>query len=347
MLIYSWRRSFGTVSNKRNMDKTMEFCEIAWPPRVENIKGVIGELLSGDGYRLPRVKDFVHVIREAKAILEERMNVVNLTIDQSQQLVVIGDLHGQFFDFLQYLAITDHHDASSILLVNGDMVDRGNFSLEILFVLSYMICASPTSVLINRGNHESAQCTKECGFQQECRARYGDTDCSQVITECLKLFHAMPVATIVNNDTFIVHGGPWLDPNLTLADIQLVDRHVDPVDGPFCDMLWADPGALPGITPSNRNFSHHYGADYVEAWLARLGLSRILRSHQVVPLGLATHHDGAVATLYSAPGNTQGDRGAVLRLTVDSAGDLAGEAIMAQHIAGEPDVPKPVSCVAM
>lgn len=52
----------------------------------------------------------------------------------------IGDTHGQFFDFYHLLSLTGRPSPTHTLLFNGDFVDRGSWSTEIVLVLFAYKC---------------------------------------------------------------------------------------------------------------------------------------------------------------------------------------------------------------
>lgn len=52
----------------------------------------------------------------------------------------------------------------------------------------------------------------------------------------------MPLAAVVGNEYFCVHGG--LSPDVeTINDVHKIIRYIDDPGecGPFCDLLWSDP----------------------------------------------------------------------------------------------------------
>lgn len=57
----------------------------------------------------------------------------------------------------------------------------------------------------------------------------------------MDLFDAMPLSATVENKYFVIHGG--IGPELKKIDtINKIDRFQEtPLDGTFCDLLWADP----------------------------------------------------------------------------------------------------------
>jgi serine/threonine-protein phosphatase 5 len=56
---------------------------------------------------------------------------------------------------------------------NGDYVDRGAWGVELLALVLAWKCALPRRVVMLRGNHESATCTRVYGFFAELAAKYG------------------------------------------------------------------------------------------------------------------------------------------------------------------------------
>ena len=107
----------------------------------------------------------------------------------------IGDTHGQFFDFMHLLSLTGKPSETHTLLFNGDFVDRGSWSTEIVIVLFAFKCTSislpaphrgeergltkyaglyPRKIFLNRGNHETADMNKVYGFEGETKKKYSE-----------------------------------------------------------------------------------------------------------------------------------------------------------------------------
>ncbi len=56
---------------------------------------------------------------------------------------------------------------------NGDFVDRGQNSVEVLVLLMVALILYPSSLFLNRGNHEDIMVTVRYGFQNEVEKKYG------------------------------------------------------------------------------------------------------------------------------------------------------------------------------
>ena len=79
------------------------------------------------------------------------------------RITVVGDLHGQYFDFVHMIEqVTGKPNPQNPILFNGDFVDRGPWSVEVLLCLYAFKLQYPTAVHFNRGNHESEMTNYQC-----------------------------------------------------------------------------------------------------------------------------------------------------------------------------------------
>ncbi len=80
--------------------------------------------------------------------------------------MVVGDIHGQFFDLVHMISKIGDPSAINYLFL-GDYVDRGIFSVETIILLLAMKMAHPDRVFLLRGNHESRGMTEYFTFREE------------------------------------------------------------------------------------------------------------------------------------------------------------------------------------
>ena len=102
----------------------------------------------------------------------------------------------------------------------GDFVDRGFHSVETFLLLLALKVRYPERITLIRGNHESRQITQVYGFYDECLRKYGSVN---VWRYCTEIFDFLPLAAVIDNQIFCVHGGlsPCFD---TLDEIKTIDR---------------------------------------------------------------------------------------------------------------------------
>jgi hypothetical protein len=161
------------------------------------------------------------------------------TSGYTRRIVVVGDLHGQFRDLLTILN-QDHiggmPSSSNTLIFNGDLVDRGDMSVEILIALLAIQNTHKDSVLILRGNHETTDMNSDFGFEEEVLKKYN----GEVLQKFRAWFHSFPFTAVIEDSVFVCHGG--LGPSsqkMTIAEINTLNRYKEPaLDTPMYELMW-------------------------------------------------------------------------------------------------------------
>ena len=170
-------------------------------------------------------------------------------------------------------------------LFNGDIADRGRSAVEIFLLLFAFKLNCPGSVIINRGNHESADMNEVYGFAQEVRQKYGGL----LYQKFQDIFHLLPLCVVLEKRVFIVHGGLCRKDNITLHHIDKLHRQRPCPASPHSfedtlmfDLLWADPQPDRGRGWSTRGADCiAFGPDVTDAFLTKNNLEVCIRSHQV------------------------------------------------------------------
>ncbi|RDH35964.1 Serine/threonine-protein phosphatase PP2A-2 catalytic subunit [Aspergillus welwitschiae] len=180
---------------------------------------------------------------QAREVVQDEKSNVQTA---SSLVTVCGVIHGQC------------HDLIELFRTSGpcDYVDRGYHSVESRITIFW-----GTTI-------------------RQCLRKYGN---ARVWTLFTDLLDYLPLAALINNGIFCLHGG--LSTSIdTLDNIRELDRvHEPPHDGPMCDLLWSDPDDRCGWGISSR------------------GAGLVARAYQMVMDGYLWSHDRNVVTVFSAP----------------------------------------------
>ncbi|KAJ3632088.1 hypothetical protein Zmor_022113 [Zophobas morio] len=281
------------------------------------------------------------IIIEARKLFAGYESLVYVDIPENAVFNICGDTHGQFYDLLHIFEINGYPGPNNLYLFNGDFVDRGSFSYEVIFVLFSLKLLHPEYFFLSRGNHETVSMNRMYGFAGEVKAKGTEL--------MLKLFHetfcCLPLAYVVEKKIFCVHGGLFSEDGVTLDDIRKINRFQEPPEsGLMCDLLWSDPMPQNGRSPSKRGVGLHFGPDVTQQFLAHNQLEYIVRSHEVKDNGYEIAHDGKCITVFSAPNycDQMGNKGAILTVTKN---DLSPQFKTFTHVP-HPDV-KPMAYMNM
>jgi len=201
------------------------------------------------------------------------------------QIMIVGDVHGniQALDFL--LAMNENFSCDAIVFL-GDYVDRGSDSVSVLCRLLEWKMGIPENVILLRGNHESREMNLRYGFYREL-----DFD-DELLSLAQAAFSEMPIAAVVNNDVFCVHGG--IPGAINIGDISKENAF---------EFMWNDPSKVKGITPSDRGMGPKcFGNDVFSDFMQLNGLSLMVRGHSSIIEGYRWWFDNRLLSLFSAPG---------------------------------------------
>ncbi len=259
------------------------------------------------------------LVELSRAILEAEPNVLEI----EAPVMVVGDVHGQYFDLLNILS--QWQPAKQTLLFLGDYVDRGAFSCEVILHLLSLKLRYPKKVFIIRGNHECSTVCGHFGFKEECKSKYG----LAVFYKFLSCFQAMPICGIINTRLgriFCCHGG--ISPHVhTLDDVNAINRFAEPdMEGPLCDILWADPIneddayklndeeykeflQMDFVTNQVRGCSYMFGYRAAARFLRDNNFIYMLRAHEVQEDGFRSHFSKPCRNGSSSYPNFENDEG--------------------------------------
>mmetsp|Transcript_31865 Transcript_31865/g.62733 ORF Transcript_31865/g.62733 Transcript_31865/m.62733 type:complete len:319 (-) Transcript_31865:189-1145(-) len=263
------------------------------------------------------------LVHQATAVLAKLPTLVEIDLPAGSRLHVVGDLHGQYSELLKVLAVCGWPASrQNYFIFNGDFVDRGNKSVEVMLALLALLAAHPGTVFLNRGNHETQRMNQRYGFYREVLEKYSKT----AYVAFLDSFRQLPLATLVNKAALVLHGGLFSHDGVSLADVASIDRRQDDfTQGLAQDLLWSDPTSRPGRFASPRGAGVHFGPDVTKRFCAENGLQCCIRSHEMVPGGYVWQAGAPCVTVFSAANYCGhcGNLGAVCHISPSKEGRLS------------------------
>ena len=273
-------------------------------------------------------KDVLKLALKVRSQLEREPRVVYL----QSPCYVFGDIHGNLEDlhfFSDNIWRLGMNLTAGNFLFLGDYVDRGMNCLECVAYLLAMKYQLPTKVFLLRGNHETRDVNGweehygERSFIYQCRSRFGDDLGYRVWETCNQVFDRMPLAAVIDQDIFCVHGGiprPIRNNTTRIQDILAVPK-VAGINPPYehedddyqqvaSDCIWSDPASeeqeMTTVDPDT-GFGESlrgggaisFGAKAVTDFLNQQQFSYIMRAHEAHAEGVAVSKGARVFTVFS------------------------------------------------
>jgi len=258
------------------------------------------------------IKFVYQILIEMKKLLASLDSLISIDVPSGSHFNVCGDVHGQFYDLLNIFEINGLPSEQNPYLFNGDFVDRGSFSMEVILALFSLKLLYPNHLHLMRGNHESINMNRMYGFEGEVVQKYS-RKCFDLFTE---VFNWLPLAACLQGKVLVVHGGLFSKDNVSLNDIRKIPRNRQPPDeGLMCELLWSDPSPFPGRSPNKRGVGVAFGPDVTHKFLKDNNLELLVRSHEVKEEGYLVEADGKLITIFSAPNycDSVGNKGALIK----------------------------------
>ena len=232
--------------------------------------------------------------RGVKEILEKEPSLLKLNDD----CVILGDLHGHILDLFRVLKKFGPPSRTNYVIL-GDLVDRGEFSLETATLVFVLKALFPNKMHIVRGNHEFPAMFQYNGFSEQIEGVYG----SHIVTYAFaNAFAYLPFAALVSGKVLCVHGG--IGPGFTsILQIEAVRRPmVNYDDDPVISCVWSDPkeDVEEGFQESTRGIGYFFGKKALDNFLSTQGLTMLVRGHEPCENGVKKMFDGKLITVFGA-----------------------------------------------
>jgi protein phosphatase len=228
--------------------------------------------------------------------------------------IVVGDIHGQVLDLFRILNTFGVPGEVTYLFL-GDLVDRGEFSIEALITVFLLKVLWPDRVFLIRGNHEFDTLCSTCGFMSQMQEFF---QMGSLYDEAIRAFSEIPIAALIGASTLCVHGG--IGPALfNAASIEQIRRPIDDfADDLLTSLVWSDPDStIDDFAPSqSRGAGYAFGERALAEFLDQSRLSMLVRAHECVPDGVQESFHGRLITVFSASNycGLMGNKAAILEV---------------------------------
>jgi len=240
--------------------------------------------------------------------------IYKLNIKPTDKIICIGDIHGGFHTFYRLIRRfeimgvleTTHYKINDgyKIIFTGDIIDRGEYSIEIFSILFKFILNNTNSgdirIIYNRGNHEELNTFTTYGFAQEIEKKI-NTQISatpdkiqKLIKSHDELFNNCPAATIIECDGsryFIAHGGFSIRDITLGSDKKLIDSTPDiyTFTNDICivkpvqreQIMWNDFTSIQNYNNKTvRGVGVKISKKEIDLFLAKNNIKFIIRGHQ-------------------------------------------------------------------
>ena len=215
----------------------------------------------------------------------------------NEPIFVIGDIHGHILDLFRIFRQLGMPDITKYLFL-GDLVDRGEFSVETILFLFIIKALYPNNIYIIRGNHEFEFMANQFGFSDQLTDVYGHDALQKYF---YAVFSQMPLGASIFQTYLAVHGG--IGPSL--FSVNQISRQtrplVDFVDDNITSLLWSDPADISDyFSPSSRGSGYFYGKEALHEFLVDNKYKMLIRGHECVQNGIEYKFNNEVCTVFSA-----------------------------------------------
>ncbi|XP_077891200.1 serine/threonine-protein phosphatase with EF-hands 1 isoform X2 [Ictidomys tridecemlineatus] len=252
----------------------------------------------------------LEVLFETRKLLKHMPNFTHVKTSPSKEITVCGDLHGKLDDLFLIFYKNGLPSGNNPYVFNGDFVDRGSNSVEVLMILLVSFLVYPNDLHLNRGNHEDFMMNMRYGFTREILFKY---KMRSVLMPPVSINRGHATDSKKSKGDITVTSSGKVKSN-GFPSQQLSKHEWEQV----VDILWSDPRGRKGCYPNtSRGGGCYFGPDVTSKILNKYQLKMLIRSHECKHDGYEICHDGKVITIFSASNYYEegSNRGAYIRLS--------------------------------
>lgn len=306
----------------------------------------------------PGPREFIEAIEAATATLERERHTcyirggklygpVGILDDLPEDLVVIGDIHGDLQTLIMILKDVDYERTLSNprnkLIFLGDYVDRGSNSIGVLYTVCCLKLKFPDSVLLMRGNHEAPLDFPffSHNLPNELTRRYGRNLGKLIYDDkIIPFFQMLILIILIKRQLLIVHGGLPTDREFlgklhSEKELEVVARQQLFGNALTEEILWNDPVEYirsgQDWEYSRRGYGKHFGMTVSKKWLEATGSKIVVRGHEPCA-GFKINHGGAVLTLFSCHEAYPGFEAAYLKVSQNQLAPISHSDQLAVYV---------------
>ena len=263
-------------------------------------------------YKKVILEELAHKVKD---LFSEEPNILEIDHD----VTIVGDLHGHLFDLLRILYRFGFPPYTNYLFL-GDLIDRGECSLEVVVIIFTLKYLFPGKVHIIRGNHEFVQISSSSTFSHQVAQLYRGS--TTLLNSLFEAFSYLPLAAKVYQKNLCLHGG--ISPDF--LHIEQIDKIKRPIttysnNSVLCGLLWSDPSKICNEygTSSRRN-GFLFGFRSFDRFMKSNNFDLMIRGHECVVDGYKYEFDRRLVTVFSASNycNKILNKSAVLQVNKDS-----------------------------
>ena len=229
--------------------------------------------------------------------------IIKINAINNSKIIILGDQHGSFHSFFRVIIrlilqgiITKnyklHPDYKIIFL--GDIVDRGNYGVEIMYIILQLFIANNTinklNVILNRGNHEELSTFREGGFLHEFKHKIENKGIQKKFTYLFKYCPSAIILTQNNIKYWLCHGGfPINFENLSKTTFNFNDTNnvyinnnmkIGPSREKISEIRWNDFINRDKYSNSERGDNiYNIGKNKLVEFLKKYNINFIIRGH--------------------------------------------------------------------